>query len=252
MAIYERSPARSIAKGEVTTDRGRLRAPTVLRCTEGYTSSLRGCERASIPIHSMMIATEPLPDTAWKEIGLAERETFADSRRTVTYGQRTADGRIAFGARGFYYYGSTVHDYFDPADPQFENVHQTLLEFFPSLAGVEITHRWGGPLAVPRDRVASVLFDPDTRLGSAGGYSGNGVAVTNLAGRTLAELVTGEQTELSALPWVQHASPLWEPEPLRWIGAQSVWKMAGISDRAEARGRSAGICGAIVDRLSPH
>jgi glycine/D-amino acid oxidase-like deaminating enzyme len=250
--IYEQSPVRTIAQGEVTTDRGRLRAASVLRCTEGYTSRIRGLERASIPLHSMMIATEPLSDEIWKDIGLKDRETFADNRRTVTYGQRTADGRLAFGARGLYYYGSAIRDYFDRDNPYFDRVHRTLLEFFPSLSGVEITHRWGGPLAVPRDRVASVRFDPATGLGSAGGYSGNGVAVTNLAGRTLAELVTGKQTELSALPWVNHQSPNWEPEPLRWIGAQSVKKLADASDRAEKRGRRAGIGGAIVDRLSPH
>jgi glycine/D-amino acid oxidase-like deaminating enzyme len=252
VVIYEQSPVRSIAKGEVTTDRGRLHATSVLRCTEGYTSRIRGLERASIPLHSMMVATEPLSDEVWKDIGLNGRETFADNRRTVTYGQRTADGRLAFGARGLYYYGSEIRDYFDSDNPYFDRVHRTLLEFFPSLAGVEITHRWGGALAVPRDRVASVRFDPATGLGSAGGYSGNGVAVTNLAGRTLAELATGKQTELSSLPWVNHQSPNWEPEPLRWIGAQSVRKMADASDRAEKRGRSAGLRGSIVDRLSPH
>jgi glycine/D-amino acid oxidase-like deaminating enzyme len=252
VVLYERSPVQSIAKGEVTTDRGRLRATTILRCTEGYTSRIRGLGLASIPLHSMMIATEPLSDEIWNDIGLSDRETFADNRRTVTYGQRTADGRLAFGARGLYYYGSAIHDYFDRDNPQFDRVHQTLLEFFPSLSGVEITHRWGGPLAVPRDRVASVRFDPATGLGSAGGYSGNGVSVTNLAGRTLAELVSGKQTELSALPWVNHRSPNWEPEPLRWIGAQSVKKLADVSDETEKRGIGAGFFGSIVDRLSPH
>ncbi len=200
----------------------------------------------------MMIATEPLSDEVWKDIGLNNRETFADNRRSVTYGQRTADGRLAFGGRGLYYYGSAIQDYFDRDNPLFDLVHQTLLEFFPSLSGVEITHRWGGPLAAPRDRVASVRFDPATGLGSAGGYSGTGVAAANLAGRTLAELVTGKQTELSALPWVNHQSPNWEPEPLRWIGAQSVMKLAVASDAAEKCGRSAGFFGSIVDRLSPH
>jgi glycine/D-amino acid oxidase-like deaminating enzyme len=252
VAIYERSPVRSIAEGEVTTDRGRLRASSILRCTESYTSQIRGLERASIPLHSMMVATEPLPDAIWKEIGLNGRETFADNRRAVTYGQRTADGRLAFGARGLYYYGSAIRYYFDSDDPFFDRVHRILLEFFPALSGVEITHRWGGSNAVPRDRLPSVRFDPATGLGSAGGYSGNGVAVANLAGRTLADLVTGKQTELTSFPWVNHQSPLWEPEPLRWIGAQSVTMLADSSDRAEKRGRSAGLRGSIVDRLSPH
>ena len=56
-------------------------------------------------------------------------------------------------------------------------------------------------------------------MGFAGGYVGDGLSTTNLAGRTLADLVLGRETELTTLPWTNHRSPLWEPEPLRFAGA---------------------------------
>ena len=89
------------------------------------------------------------------------------------------------------------------------------------LADVKVTHAWGGPLGIPRDWCASVGLDPATGLGWAGGYVGDGVSTTNLAGRTLADLILGQDTQLTRLPWVGHRSPRWEPEPLRWLGANA-------------------------------
>ncbi len=109
VSVYERTTVRSIAPGLVTTDRGTVRAGTVVRATEGYTRTLAGHERDLVPVYSLMIATEPLPDSFWDEVGLAGRETFADHRHLVIYGQRTEDGRMAFGGRGApYHFGSTI------------------------------------------------------------------------------------------------------------------------------------------------
>jgi len=252
VAVFEQSPVRAIEQGVVTTERGRIRADNVLRCTEGYTCKLPGLGRAVLPLHSMMIATEPLPDSIWKEIGLAGRPTFADNRRSVTYGQRTADDRLAFGTRGHYYYGSGIRDYFDPGDPAFAYTHATLLELFPSLSGVAITHRWGGALGVTRDWAPFIQFDPRTGLGAVGGYAGNGVAAANLAGRTLADLVLRQTTERTSYAWVNHPSRRWEPEPLRWLGAQGVRRMGEWADAAERKGRHAGLFGRIFDDFASH
>jgi glycine/D-amino acid oxidase-like deaminating enzyme len=252
VVIFEQSPVRGIEKGVLTTERGRIRADNVLRCTEGYTCRLPGLGRAVLPLHSMMIATEPLPDAVWKEIGLHGRPTFADHRRSITYGQRTADGRLAFGTRGLYYYGSSLRSYFDGDDPVFDHTQATLLEFFPSLADVEITHRWGGAIGVTRDWKPFIQFDPRTGLGAVGGYAGNGVAAANLAGRTLAELVLRETTERTSFAWVNRSSRNWEPEPLRWLGAQGVLKAGEWADAAEQQGRSAGLFGSIHDMFASH
>jgi len=250
--VFEQSPVRTIAKGVLTTDRGRIRADNVLRCTEGYTCRFPGLGRAILPLHSMIVATEPLPDSVWKEIGLQGRPTFADHRRSVTYGQRTADDRLVFGTRGRYFYGSGIRDYFDADDPDFVYTHSTLLEFFPSLSDVEITHRWGGVIGVTRDWIPFIQFDAHTGLGAVGGYAGGGVAAANLAGLTLAELVLRETSERTSFAWVNHRSRNWEPEPLRWLGSQGVLRMGAWADAAEDDGRNAGLVGRVFDVFASH
>jgi glycine/D-amino acid oxidase-like deaminating enzyme len=213
-----------------------VQAPTVVRATEGYTAQLPGSRRALAPVYSLMIATEPLPDEVWDRIGLRNRETFSDHRHLIIYGQRTADGRLAFGGRGApYHYASRIRPEFDRAPGVFVALEHTLRELFPVLDGYAVTHRWGGALGIARDWHASVGLDRATGLGWAGGYVGDGVSTANLAGRTLADLITGQDTELTRLPWVGHHSRRWEPEPLRWLGANAGLHAMTWADHAENR-----------------
>jgi glycine/D-amino acid oxidase-like deaminating enzyme len=182
-----------------------------------------------------MIATPPLPDSLWSAIGLAQRETFGDFRHLVIYGQRTLDNRFAFGGRGTYHYASRVRPSYD-ADPRLaRDLAGILTELFPALGEVEIAHTWGGAVAASRDWTATVGYDRHTGLASAGGYLGDGVATTNLAGRTLRDLVLGRDTELVRLPWVGHRSPAWEPEPLRWLGITAALRGVQFSDYLDRR-----------------
>ena len=235
-SIFERTTAVAVEPGLVHTDRGLLRADVVVRATEGYTPGLRGQKRAIAPVYSLMIATAPLAQSVWDEIGLAERETFSDYRHLIIYGQRTADGRLAFGGRGApYHLGSRITASYDDVPRVFAALERTLGELFPILRGVEITHRWGGPLGIARDWHSSVGLDRTTGLAWAGGYVGDGVSTTNLAGRTLADLVLRRDSPLTALPWVGHRSPRWEPEPLRWLGANAGLRAMTWADAAETR-----------------
>ena len=233
--LYERSPVLRIENRRVSTAGGSIRADTVVRAIEGYTPRLPSERRTLIPLHSQMIATEPLPEEMWKEIGLAGRETFGDSRRCVTYGQRTIDGRIAFGSRGLYYYGSGIRDRLPQGDPIFALVRRALLSLLPILADARITHYWGGPLAVPRNWRPSVGLDRSRGLAWAGGYVGEGVAAANLTARTLADLILQRDTELVRLPWVGKTWPKWEPEPLRWLGVKLVRVLGNSTDDFEFR-----------------
>ena len=234
--LYERTPVLRIEPRRVTTPAGTVSARYVVRATEGYTPGLPGLERAIAPVYSLMIATEPLPESAWAQIGLAGRPTFGDFRHLIIYGQRTADGRLAFGGRGApYHFGSAVRPAFDKVPVVFEALRQTLGELFPAARDAEITHRWGGPLGITRDWCASAGLDRETGLAWAGGYVGDGVSTTNLAGRTLADLITGTDSELVTLPWVGHRSPPWEPEPLRWLGLNAGLRVMGLADREEER-----------------
>lgn len=232
-SLYEHTTVRAIEPGRVHTDRGTVSAGTIIRATEGYTPTLAGHRRRIAPVYSLVIATEPLADRVWDEIGLRARETFSDHRHLVIYGQRTADGRLVFGGRGApYHFGSRIRAEYDRNQRVFASLYSTLLEIFPVLAGTRITHAWGGPLGVSRDWCASVGLGADG-IGWAGGYVGDGVSTTNLAGRTLADLVLSRDTELTRLPWVGHRSPSWEPEPLRWLGTNLGLRLMTLADREE-------------------
>ena len=242
VVIYEETTARSLHPGTahsrpyVVTENGTVRADVVVRATEGWTSQFQESRKAVIPVYSLMIATEPLSQEQWFEIGLQNRETFADHRHMVIYGQRTHDGRIAFGGRGApYHFGSTIKSSYNQNQKVFANLRTTLLDLFPQLSNVAITHQWGGPLGIPRDWYSSVTFDKTTGMAAAGGYVGDGVTTSNLAGRTLADLILGNDSALTRLPWVNHQSPAWEPEPFRWIGVNAGIKAAGFSDASEQR-----------------
>ena len=146
--------------------------------------------------------------------GLARAETFGDARGITTYGQRTADGRIAFGGMGSYYYGSGIRSSFSAAHANFRALEAILRELVPALRDARITHHWGGALGVPRDSRARVGVDRERGTAWIGGYVGEGVAASNLAGRTLAELLAGERTERTELSLVAPFARDWEPEPL--------------------------------------
>ncbi len=214
-------------------------AGTVVNATEGYGSQLAQVGRRILPLYSLMIATEPLSDAVWERIGIEHGQTFADFRHLIVYGQRTADNRIAFGGRGArYHLGSAIHTSYDRSPRVRDHLVRTLGELFPAVAGVRITHHWGGPLGVPRDWHAAVGLDRDAREAWAGGYVGDGLSTTNLAGRTLADLIAGRRTDLTELPWVGHRSPRWEPEPLRFLGANAglvAMEGADLEERATGR-----------------
>ncbi len=236
VTVYEQTPVTQVAPGRVDTAHGAVRAEHVLVATEGYTTQLPGRRRELAPVYSLMLATAPLPDVVWAEIGLAGREVFADERHLTIYGQRTADGRLAFGGRGApYHWGSTVSPAYDRVERVHAALRTTLVDLFPVLHDVEVTHTWGGNLGVPRDWFPSVGLDRTTGLAWAGGYVGDGVATSHLAGRTVADLVLGRDTDLVHLPWVRRRTRKWEPEPLRWAGVNAVTALMTRADRTEAR-----------------
>jgi glycine/D-amino acid oxidase-like deaminating enzyme len=247
--LFEQTAVHEIAAGRVDTDAGRVRADIVVRAAEGYTGSLQGHGRTLAPIYSLMVATEPLPATVWSQLGVAARETFNDARHLLIYAQRTADDRLALGGRGApYHFGSKVQPGFDRVPRVFAALQATVRELFPTLADVGFTHRWGGVLGVPRDWHASVGLDRVSGLAWAGGYVGDGVGSSQLAGRTLADLITGRDSDLVRLPWVGHHSRRWEPEPLRWLQINAGLRAMSAADAEE---RLTGRPSLLAHALSP-
>jgi glycine/D-amino acid oxidase-like deaminating enzyme len=239
--------------GTVTTAGGDVHGDVIIDAMEGYRSQLRPTKRAALPLYSLMIATEPLPDAVFDAIGLPHGMTFADFRSLVIYGQRTADNRIAFGGRGApYHWGSAIAPEFDRVPRVFQALESTLKEMFPQIGDATITHTWGGPLGVPRDWHASVTLDRATGIGRAGGYVGDGVGLSHLAGLTLADLVLGTTTTRTSLPFVGHRSPNWEPEPLRYLGATAAIIGVDLADRIEERTGRRSLLSRLIAPLTGH
>ncbi|WNM28883.1 FAD-binding oxidoreductase [Demequina capsici] len=237
VVIHESTHVREILPGLARTGRGDVRAAHVLRATEGFTARLRGERRTWLPLNSSLIVTDPLPQSFWDQVGWAGRETLGDFAHVYMYAQRTADDRIAFGGRGVpYRFGSRVDDDGTTQASTVQALTALLRRFFPAASEVPVAHAWSGVLGVPRDWAATVGLDDATGLGWAGGYVGTGVATTNLAGRTLADMVLRRDTELTRLPWVDHRVRRWEPEPLRWLGVSGMYAAYRYADRVEARG----------------
>ncbi len=258
--IFERSPALGIdpvlgAGGVGATASGsgavgggalwRVRTPGadvtarwVVRATEGFTARLPGLHRRLLPVNSSMIVTDPLPAQVWDTIGWSGLETVRDGAHAYTYLQRTADDRIAIGGRGIpYRFGSRIDGSGRTPRSTVSALTDALHRLFPATTEVAVAHAWSGVLGVARDWCPTVGVDRrgDGGLAWAGGYVGDGVTTSYLAGLTLADLILGRHTPLTTLPWVGHTSRDWEPEPMRWLGARGIYALYRAADRSEAR-----------------
>ena len=240
--IFERTTVTDYEGGSnprFSTGAGEVRAGAIVLAGEAYLARLRKLRRQVLPIYSLIVLTEPLSEAQWAEIGWEGRECVASNRYTVDYLSRTADGRILFGGRGApYHYGSSIQDEYDSHEATHEMLRHTAREWFPAIEGARFTHAWGGPLAMPRDWMPTMSYDPSEGVATARGYTGQGVATANLSGRTLADLILGRGTAVTCLPSVNHEPRSWEPEPLRWLGARYVQRgLARVDDQAERTGQ---------------
>ncbi len=251
--IFENSKVTTFTKNKVLVNNSKIAAGFIVNATEAYRSNFKKYKRASIPVYSLMIATEPLKPEIWDQIGLRNRETFADYRNVIIYGQRTKDNRFAFGGRGApYHYGSKINQSFDQHKRTHQDLLETLTDIFPVIKGVKVTHTWGGPLAIARDWAAHVTLDQNTKIISAGSYVGDGVGTSNLAGRTISDLILDKNTNLTNLPWVQHQSKKWEIEPFRWIGVNSTLQIAKAADVVEKKFKRETFVTKLLSKLRGH
>jgi glycine/D-amino acid oxidase-like deaminating enzyme len=251
VSIWQDTAVQAIDNGVVTHRHGHVVAKQVVQATEGYSHSIAQTKRRIVPLYSLMVATEPLDAQILGSLGWHNRATFNDGGQMVIYAQLTADGRIAFGGRGApYHFASRVRERFDLDDNTHRRIVASIAQHFPAAAQARITHRWGGPLAVPRDWTPTVMLDRTNKYARLGGYVGDGVAATNLFARTLVDLLLERQTSLTQLPFVNHRSPRWEPEPLRFLGVNSLIALSESIDNSEAnRGKVPKVRAKIFEAL---
>ncbi len=227
VAVFEQTRVRRLATGALVTDRGRVEAGIRVLALEGFAYGFPAHRRRVLPVQSRIIATEPLDGSRWAQLGLAAGEVFEDASPLITYGQRSADDRLIFGSRGTYRFGARAQSDFSGDAVEFERIRRVMLDCFPQLQGIPVTHSWGGTLGIARAAGPHAVFDPRSGLATLGGYSGEGVGGANLMARTLADLVLERAGGLDDLPWA-HRVPIpralrrWEPEPLRWLGYKAI------------------------------
>lgn len=233
--IFEGTGVTSIEPGMARTTLGNVHADVVINCLEGYQSGLDSDDGTVIPLNSTMVVTDPIPDQTWTAIGWPTPVLVTDQAHAYMYAQRTADGRIALGGRGVpYRVGSRTDDRGRTQQRAVDQLTAILHSMFPAARSTRIAHAWCGVLGVRRNWTPSIAFDRASGTGRAGAYVGNGVTTTNLAGRTMADLITGNDSDLTDLPWINTTSRRWEPEPFRWVGAQLVYALYRAADRRES------------------
>ncbi|RWG56858.1 MAG: FAD-dependent oxidoreductase [Mesorhizobium sp.] len=205
-------------------------------------------------VRGLAEAVEPLPQELWREIGWDGHELLGNAAHAYCYAQRTREGRITMGGRGVpYRYGSHTDVNGRTQQATIDQLHTILTTLLPQTAGCRIDHAWCGVLGVPRDWCTTVGLDPRTRIGWAGGYVGLGVSSSNLSGRTLADLILGNDTDLTRLPWVNRKVRPWEPEPFRWLGVHSMYQLYRIADQREAAGLNyTSKLAALADSITGH
>jgi glycine/D-amino acid oxidase-like deaminating enzyme len=242
--IYENSPVHHWQSGSLRTAQATVRSRWVVPAVEGYSVTLPPLGRYQLPVQSLIVATEPLSAATWDEIGLSHGQAFSENSRQVTYGQRTADNRLIFGARGGYQFAGKLRHDFDLTRSEIELRRYLFGELFPQLRNVQITHGWGGNLGMSRHFKPHMLCDQASGIALSGGYGGEGVGASNLGGRTLADLILQRDTERVSQPWViaqggLHALKAWEPEPWRWLGYNAIIRSFVHEDQTLANPTSA-------------
>lgn len=235
--IHEGSRVTAISPHLARTAAGSVEAKFVVRATEAYTESIESEKGRIVPVYTAMIATDPIPDDLWAQIGWSNREALL-AEHPFLHLQHTADHRITIGGddnRVPYTWGSSNRADGPVPEKVAQQYHRELIKLFPPLRDITISQTWQGIFGTSRLWAPSVTLDPVTGVGTAGGYVGEGVAISNLPGRTMADLILGRDTELTRLPWVGLKARRWEPEPLRYVGAQLIWGMRTLGDRRERK-----------------
>jgi glycine/D-amino acid oxidase-like deaminating enzyme len=219
--VSERSKVLRMDPGStvrLVTEFSEVFASKVVIALNGYAPQLGLFKNRILPVTAFAGATEPLSEAQLKSIGWVSREGLWDTRSDFMYLRLSADNRIVFGEGGMIPYdGSPSTGNYQPI---IEEMQRSLLVTFPQLEGVRFTHNWGGTIGATKDGMPSVgtLGDSDN-IFHAVAFNGEGVVMTQLAGRIAAERVAGEETPLARLAMVDKQMPYIGPELVRNLGA---------------------------------
>jgi glycine/D-amino acid oxidase-like deaminating enzyme len=247
--LYERTPVEgTTAAGALRTPAGLVRAERVLLATGAYPPLVGAIRRLVAPVYDYVIVTEPLTAAQRGAIGWAGGQGIADRGNRFHYYRLTPDGRILFGGyEAVYRFGNRVDDArLSRHPPTHRLLAQHLLETFPALEGIAVTHAWGGPI----DTCSRFCVTFGRALGGravyAVGYTGLGVAACRFGARVALDLLDGAENERTRLKLVRSRPLPFPPEPARWAVIQATRRAMA---RADERGGRSGAWLRLLDRL---
>jgi glycine/D-amino acid oxidase-like deaminating enzyme len=246
--VHEHSPVRDAAPGELRTAGGRVRAQRILLATGAYPPLVRPIRRLVAPVYDYVLVTEPLSADQRAAIGWARGQGIADRGNRFHYYRLTPDGRVLFGGyEAVYRFGNRVDDArLSRHPPVHRLLHRHLIETFPALEGIGITHAWGGAI----DTCSRFCVTFGRALGGtavyAVGYTGLGVGASRFGARTALDLLDGADTERTRLKLVRSRPLPFPPEPARWAVIQAT-RLALA--RADEHGGRRGPWLRLLDRL---
>jgi glycine/D-amino acid oxidase-like deaminating enzyme len=221
--IAEQTPVTEIARFgdryQIRTPRGAASARKIAFATNAFSIRFPQLHAKQAPIYTYIVLTEPL-DERLETLGWRGREGLEDARNLIHYFRLTADNRLLMG-------GGDVRLVYDGRldgdrhEPTFGHLERFIPELFPSLAGVNVTHRWGGPVSVTLEMAPDLGYlGPDHSAVYSLGCTGHGVSMTQYNGWTLAELLLERTSERTEAFFVNRRAIPWPPEPLRFgLGA---------------------------------
>ena len=245
--IFEESKVEEISDKSLLVNGHRIGCQISIRATEAFTAR-KWIANQQIPIYSLMIATERLSSEILTQIRNSQRATFQEACNLITYAQITGDNRLAIGGRGSRY---KLFSHLSERSETDVRMHSALekraVKWFPQLQSVNFEYRWGGPIALTRRWQSYMNYNPITGQAAIGGYVGDGVTLSYLVAKTLAQIIDGQKTP--DLPFVNQRIGRWEPEPIRYLAVNAGFKATVVADFEERITGRPSLIAAVVDPL---
>jgi len=250
VTIHEGTAVSRLERGPpalAITARGSVRAPRALLAVNAWATGWPTLRRRLVAWSSYIVLSAPAPERL-AAIGWTGGELVSDLRTSLRYFRTTPDGRIAFGG-GSGRAARTIDDSFTGDRRAVAETAEGFRRLFPSFSDIPIEDAWGGPIDVSPNHLPSFgRLDPP-HLFYALGYTGNGVAPSHLAGRVLADLIIGDDTDATRLPMVDPKLKLFPPDPIRTLGAALIRRALIADEDAAELGRKPNPLAAAVARL---
>jgi glycine/D-amino acid oxidase-like deaminating enzyme len=233
--IYENSPVISFTKKNtsgfvVKTDQGEIHSEYLVLATNAYSVLFPQLKKLQYPAFTHIVMSEPLTSAQYDSIGWKNRAGVEDARDLIHYYRLTADNRIVMGGGDVSLsYGTKLDK--DLNEKTFTHLKNHVTEVFPQLKGIRFTHQWGGPVSITTDMTPVIGYlGKDKKAIFSMGCIGHGVSLTTMNGRTIAEMITGQETERTEMFFVGRKVFPWPPDLITYGLGQAIRGFMKIED----------------------